>query len=538
MKIWLLDEERFARVNNLKEVTNPVSFEKGMIPTADGLFSNEIFGMNIYDRRHNWAYIDLKNHYLNPKAYITLKALNRAFESVIYGTKNFVIKDGVLVEDEAGDTGIEWLYKNWEKINFKKNDSNKRNSRVNMLENHSKDEIFCTKWAVCPAFYRDVNLQNNSSGRPKVPEINDMYAAIIRNVNIIETGNNFDFMINSVIGKTQSLLLDIYNLMKEKINGKNGYLRRSILGKSIDYCGRIVITATPYDNNSVEDQHVNFYYTGVPLSHCCAQLTPFIIWWVNGYFRTRIINNKDQFPVLNDKGDRVYVHLDSPETVFNDDYIDRNLARWINNPSSRFDLIELPIKKEDREKFKIKGPRYLTLDGYSYTTTTMAKRAYTTNSNDSGKLVSRPITWTDILYMAAFEMSEDKHVEITRYPMLDYLGTFFSRVYVISTRKTVPMIINDKLYDTYPIVDLTLPKGRIEASFIDSYKICPLYLPGLDGDHDGDQITSKMVFSKEANADAERIMTSKSNILTIDGGSIRSIGNEGIQTLYTLTKFH
>lgn len=538
MKIWLLDEEKFVRVNSLKEVTNPVSFEKGMVPTSDGLFSNEIFGMNIYDRRHNWAYIDLKNHYLNPKAYITLKTLNRAFESVIYGTKTYSIKDGLLVEDENGGTGIEWLYKNWEKINFKKNDSNKRNSRIDMLGNHSKDEIFCTKWAVCPAFYRDVNLQNNTSGRPKVPEINDMYAAIIRNVNIVETGTNFDFMINSVIGKTQSLLVDIYNLMKEKINGKNGYLRRSILGKSIDYCARIVITATPYDNNSVEDQHINFYYTGVPLSHCCAQLTPFIIWWVNGYFRTRIINHKDQFPVLNDAGDRVYVHLDNPETVFNDDYIDRNLARWINNPSSRFDLIELPIRKEDREKFKIKGPRYLTLEGYSYTTTTMAKRAVSVHNNDTGTLINRPITWTDILYMAAFDVSEDKHVEITRYPMLDYLGTFFSRVYVISTRKTIPMIINDKLYETYPIVDLSTPKGRIEAAFIDSYKICPLYLPGLDGDHDGDQITSKILFSKEANEDAERIMVSKSNILTIDGGSIRSIGNEGIQTLYTLTKFH
>lgn len=538
MKIWLLNEEKFVRVNSLPEVTNPISFEKGMIPTSDGLFSNEIFGMNIYDRRHNWAYIDLKHHYLNPKAYITLKSLNRAFESIIYGTKTYVIKDGVLEEDESGGTGIEWLYKNWDKLNFKKNESNKRNSRINMLDNHTRDEIFFTKFAVCPAFYRDVNLQGNSSGRPRVPEINDIYASILRNVGVIEDGTNFDFMINSVSGKVQSSLLDIYNLMKEKINGKNGYLRRSILGKSIDYCGRIVITATPYDNNSVDEQHVNFYYTGVPLSHCCAQLTPFIIWWVNGYFRTRIINHKDQFPVLDDNGKTVYVHLDNPETVFNDDFIDRNLARWINNPSSRFDLIELPIRQSDREKFKIKGPRYLTLDGYSYTTTTMAKRAYKDHSNDGGKLVTRPLTWTDILYMAAFDVSEDKHVEITRYPMLDYLGTFFSRIYVISTRKTVPMIINDKLYDTYPIVDLNLPKGRIEASFIDSYKICPLYLPGLDGDHDGDQITSKILFSKEANEDAEMVMTSKSNILTIDGGSIRSIGNEGIQTLYTLTKFH
>lgn len=538
MRIWLLDEEKFVNINNLKEVTNPISFEKGMVPTEDGLFSNTIFGMNVYDRKHNWAYIDLKKHYLNPKAYITLKSLNRAFESVVFGSKTYSIKEGVLVEDENGGTGLEWLYKNWDKINFKKNGSNKRSSRIDMLNNHKKDDIFVTKWAVCPAFYRDVNMSNNSNGKPKVPEINDMYSGIIRNVGIIEEGTDFDFMISAVSGKTQNLLLDIYNLMKDKINGKNGYLRRAILGKSVDYCARIVITATPYDNNSVDDQPINFYNTGVPLSHCCTQLTPFIIWWLNGYFRTRVINHKDQFPILDDKGELVYVHLDNPEIVFNDDFIDKNLTRWINNPSSRFDLIELPITEDDKKKFGIKKKKYLTLEGYQYTTTTMARRAIKTKSNSEGQTVARPLTWTDLLYMAAVDVSEDKHVEITRYPMLDYLGTFFSRVYVISTRKTVPMIINDKLYTEYPDVNLRLNPSRIEATFIDSYKICPLYLPGLDGDHDGDQITSKILFSKEANEDAERNMFSKSNILTIDGKSIRSIGNEGIQTLYTLTKFH
>lgn len=542
MKIWLTPQEKFAKINYLEEVTNPISFEKGMVPTSDGLFSTEIFGMNTYDRKHNWAFIDLKGHYLTPKVYVTLKALNRNFEAVIYGTKKFSIDAGVLVpDDEKGGTGIEWLYKNWNSINFTKNDSNKRNSRIDMLNNYKRDDIFITKWAVCPAFYRDVNLQGNSNGRPKIPEINDLYAAIIRNVSIVETATNFDFMINSVIGKTQTLLNDIYNMMKEKINGKNGYLRRSILGKSIDYCGRIVITATPYDNESVMDQKINFYYTGVPLSHCCAQLTPFIIWWLKGYFRSNVFSHKDQFPVLDSDMKQVYVHLNNPEIVFNEDYLDKSLTRWINNPASRFDLIELPIREEDRVKYKIKGPRYLTLRGYNYTTTTMAKRAYDTKSHTGehgSKLIERPLTWTDLLYMAAFDVSDDKHVEITRYPMLDYLGTFISRVYVISTRKTTPMIIDDKLYETYPVIDVTSAKGRIEAQFIDSYKICPLYLPGLDGDHDGDQITSKIYFSKEANEEAERIMMSKSNILTIDGASIRSIGNEGIQTLYTLTRFH
>ena len=32
-------------------------------------------------------------------------------------------------------------------------------------------------------------------------------------------------------------------------------------------------------------------------------------------------------------------------------------------------------------------------------------------------------------------------------------------------------------------------------------------------------------------------MKQKSNLITIDGGIIRSIGNEGMQTLFTMTRF-
>ena len=41
MQIWLLPQEKFVRINGLKEVTNPVSFEKGMIPTSDGLLDRK-----------------------------------------------------------------------------------------------------------------------------------------------------------------------------------------------------------------------------------------------------------------------------------------------------------------------------------------------------------------------------------------------------------------------------------------------------------------------------------------------------------------
>lgn len=135
-------------------------------------------------------------------------------------------------------------------------------------------------------------------------------------------------------------------------------------------------------------------------------------------------------------------------------------------------------------------------------------------------------------------MSSDKFCQITRYPLLDYLGTFFTKIIVLSTRNTTPMIINDHIYPEYPIIDTDISSvSNLDALFIDSIKLCPLFLPRLDGDHDGDQITTKVVFSQEANEEAREIISSKKNILSINGDGICSVGNEGIQTMYTLTRF-
>ena len=45
----------------------------------------------------------------------------------------------------------------------------------------------------------------------------------------------------------------------------------------------------------------------------------------------------------------------------------------------------------------------------------------------------------------------------------------------------------------------------------------------------------KGIFSQEANAECDRIVRSKANILDINASNVRKSENEAIQTLYTLT---
>ena len=260
----------------------------------------------------------------------------------------------------------------------------------------------------------------------------------MRNVVQLKEANTFDFMLNTITGKTQDLIIDVYNELKTKIGGKNGYLRKFLMGRSVDYASRLVITAVPYDKKNLEDQTINYYYTGVPLAYTCGIFTPFIIYWVRRFFETRLDSQKSQFPVNTPDGKIIHVKLEDPAVYFNEEYISKRLARFIKTPSSRFDTIEIPVLQSEMDKYNLKERPKLGFVGYPSMTSTV-------NPTDE-KSIKRPMTWTDIFYMAATDVTADKHIYITRYPMLDYLGTCTTRITVLSTRETMPMVVNDTLY--------------------------------------------------------------------------------------------
>lgn len=528
MKIDLIPMKEFIRVNNLREVNNPVVFEKGYTPTSTGVLSKEIFGVSVKERKLNFAYINLSGHFLSPIIFKILKRLNRNFESVIAGTKHFVIKNGQLVEDEEnGETGIEWLYANWENIKFEKNSSMMRNERIDVLKNTPKDKLFLEVYPVIPAFYRDVNLQAamGQQQTPKLPEINDMYCKLIRFSSIIANGNNFDFYLNATRHKMQLLLVDIYNHLKGKIDKKQGIIRKSLLGKSVDYGSRLVISAPVFDSNRVEDMQVSFFYTGVPLAQCCSLFTPFIIAWVKRFLQRELEQSGATYPIKTKDGQIRRLKLKDPELYFNEEYIKKQMDRFIFAPGDRFQRIELPIDPKEG----IKGKVYLKIAG---------RFMEPGKTETESPLTVRDATWCDLFYMAAVDVTADKHVLITRYPLLDYFGIFTTRVSVLSTHKTMPMYVGNKVYANYPIVDLEKNSQEVSTLFVDTLTMSNLYLTGLGGDYDGDQVTVKAIFSQEGNLEAEKIMNNPSNILNIYGQNMRATTNEGVQTLYMLTKFN
>ena len=63
------------------------------------------------------------------------------------------------------------------------------------------------------------------------------------------------------------------------------------------------------------------------------------------------------------------------------------------------------------------------------------------------------------------------------------------------------------------------------------------YLNAIGGDYDGDQVTCKGVFTQEANLEAEKIMKSVSNIVSVNMNPTRTTTIEAIQTCFSVTRW-
>lgn len=461
--------EKLIKMNELQEITNPITFGRGGSPNPDGLLSTDIFGVSSRERKSNFAYVNLHAYFLHPFIYKILKRLNKKFESVVNGTKYFKIVDGDLVEadEDTGETGLDFLYDNWEKLKFKRNESYARNERIDVLEYYDKKVLFTKYWVIIPAFYRDVNLQNLGSGKVSHNVINDKYAKLIRLADVIRTNNEFAFVLDSTKGKLQDELVEIYDHFKGKLEKKEGMIRKNLLAKSVDYGSRLIITASKFDAERPDDMIIDFYHCGLPLAHTCTVFYPFVITWLRNYFQ-RLDRGAIQPFGLTKDNKPANVKIADLSMHFTDDYLKKQVDLFVKTTTARFIPVEIPLEDGSTVKMTFSG------------------QLYNKNNPESLSPITRPVTWCDLLYQAAVDVTADKHVYCTRYPMLDYFGSLPNKVTVLSTHKTVPMYVGGKYYPNYPNIDMKMPNEEIAIVFQDSLNVSNLYLEGTGGDFDGD----------------------------------------------------
>ena len=468
-----LCNDKIIEESRLKQVTSAIMFSGGGAPAEGGLFDPAIVGVTPTERQRTYAYIDLRQKYFHPYIFEVICSLSTPFRTIATGnTCGYINEDGVLqvIKDpedpnfNEDNTGIPWLIENYSRISWNRTQAFINQEYNRLLDDLKPDQIFISKFPVIPVFHRD---RQEVNGRPAIHEISKMYNQIIQLTN--STDPLFDNYNNALYFKVQMCLVDLRLLGQKLIEKKKGHYHKNILGKSVDYGSRDVISvAVMNEVQHPKDNQIDIFHTGIPLAKCLVLGQPMMSRWVMNFFEDNF-KNKDFVTVGNLTGKTRAVELKELQDhsmIYDKKTIDKKMKRFINTYSSRFEPIKVYFKDGTTSNFYYTG---------------LMQPTNSANPTASS-IMNRPMTWTDLFYIAAMDCCADKFVYATRYPVLTYSGTFPSQVVPMSTVETMKAIVDGKVYDHYPVIDVNMPPNEVATKFIDTLTISNLYLSALGGD--------------------------------------------------------
>ena len=529
LRLEILDVNQFVQKNECQPITNPRAFIRDNIPSDDGLLSNKIFGITRDDRAGIYAYINLNGYFMDPSCYKTWSTMDSNVKAAVHGTKTFRISDtGELIEDPNGKTGIDFLRKNIKNIKFKSSDSIRRDIKVKYME-MNRDHMFIDKYIVIPPFYRD---KNTSAERTVgLGGINKLYNNLIVAANALKATQDYMFdSSNAMKGRVQEIILSIYdwfcgnnnkNINTELgsgISGKFGILHRANTSKTANFSSRLVISAPELKVETPESMMVSFDRSALPLAAAIAEFRDFVMFHVKRFFENEF-TGIETYPIIDKSGKLKYVTPEDPNIVFSDERIRKEMERFLHGYNNRFVPVEIPIEGT-KEKY------YMQFKG----------RGTVGKSNNPETIYNRRLTWCDVFFIACSEATKDKHILITRFPIDSFANQITTKIVLSSTKETEPMYFDEIYYPYYPKIREEDIGKDTSNMFVDTMKMSNLYLPGLKGDYDGDQITCKGVYTTEANEELEQFQNSKENFLDFGCSPLRTSTGDVIQSIYALTK--
>lgn len=547
----ILNCDKWARDHQIPEVKNGLLFtSKSSEPDPEGLLSYEIFGNpGSVERKQNWGCIDLGNMFVHPHVLYELKRYQANYGVLVAGNEDFFVspvtgkitmvsnKDPLPNGVEHG-TGVRFLYKVWDKINFDYKGINSGSTimRLEFFNSLKKEEVFMSKLPVIPAFYRDMNSNND-----KISEINQMYRKVLTNAASLKATSGMLelFGTTSSDRKVQDLLLEIYQYYVNIFGGTKGFIHKNLMGKTTDFSARAVISMPRMDGNTVYDAEVDYETSAFPLATVAKCFAPFVKFGIKNIIQ-KILSGRNYITVMDRNLNLINEPLaDDFMNDFNSDSIDEMLQLYDTSYEYRLEPFMVRIKNKKNNGGRI-PLAYVNFNKNDDTVKEKTLEESFQESVDEQKIHANeklhPLTITDMIYMATYNTCKDKCMYITRYPIEDQHNIYPTKMNIIPCIKTEKRTLFGIDYPKYPV----LPRDDknfhdLNYLFVDTVRPFPTYLKALGGDFDGDQISCQGVFTNEANEACRKYITSKINIVNVSGGTMREIAEVAQMGLYNLT---
>lgn len=512
----------FIPMRNEKYVTqDKIPF----VTTADrnsktGLFSPEIFGLTEKEKLFNYAYINLKCIVMRPAVLDMFRRVDTTFVSCCLNPRGALYRviNGKLTEVDDTDTpddvtgsGSEWLYNQWNKIDFKLIQSpNSKYANRRLKEaflKYSRDDIFTNMQYVLPLLYRE---EMGDSGQILKNEYNQLYSDMLRYTNLIDMLKTGGVEINraDIVSKIQAKVQEFFDIQSDKVNGAHGMAKKSALSRAVDRSARMTIIPAVYPSKKIGQSPISLRATGVPIHHLVPMFQDFVIKFSRDFIEN--LYNNNYFNGLS---------IDEILPFYDNNFLADQIEK-MDDPYFRIENFQTPVQPN--------GKDYIMIDMEVY-------------ENDQWKKVQKPLTWIEFFYIVLesyLHISETKHVLTVRYPIDSMLSTQPVRpiVMTLDAKFTRKVRVMSNEYTDFPYIGTDITSNFAEKLFETSARITSSTAVGFNGDFDGDSIGLKPVLSEEANECCQRIQNTL--LFNFDYGMNfrRSIGKGGDQAIYSLMR--
>ena len=239
----LVDSSDFK---GLPRITNHITFGPNG-PTADGLYSETIFGTTLKEQSTKFAYIELGTMIVAPDIYYNLNRLDPIFKKIVDPSMDTkaILEKGKLVESPNGKRGAGFLHSIWDQINFDSYQKPGIKDSSYQFKKLKKDEIFLTKWIVIPPLFRPYI---EDKGIVKEDEITGFYKDMIR-ISMSQKGQNqyLDKILdtNSKNELIQLKVNELHDHIFSLIFKAEGFQEQKLIGKRQNNVARLVANASP-----------------------------------------------------------------------------------------------------------------------------------------------------------------------------------------------------------------------------------------------------------------------------------------------------
>lgn len=500
------------RVKNLRTVTTLDIYEGATrVLHPEGLFSTQIFGrVGSEERDTTFGKVDIAVPVIDPTTFDLLMSLKGLYGAIIneqkYAKFDEIEKDFVPSDAINGDTGYDFFFRHWKKIQFTRNNSDRRNIKIQMIEKY-KDIAELSHFVILPAGLREIEVSD--SGRTEENEINELYRRVIASARVLNIGNtNGDLRsLNAPRRSLQRAIQEVWQYLFDLIGGKRGYMAVRMASRRIFDGTRNVITAMdPIRAEIGVGEPLDMNHTQVGIFQTAKGTRPLTI----GIMRRVMMKH-----VFDDSPEATHAWLISPKD-FTRHHV--NVGHQVKDRWTTKDGLGKVIESFREDSLR---QRAITINGMyvglAYETEEHFKLFYDMADlpADFDKSKVRPMNLTDFIYLNCVDAWLKCFVFPTRYPVAGAGSIYPSRPSLVST---VPARQCRELDDNWEPSDRVIASYPLaNAVYYDSMSVHMSRLVGLSADHDGDMTSANYAFSKESIEELNKLFDLAETYLTPDG---------------------